>query len=422
MGDVWHYIVQLFSEVRIDFVDALESAGLSGPLIVFLESLVGIILILTFVFPMVIIFIWLERRFIAWMQLRPGPNRCGPFGLLQPVADAIKVLFKEIIEPTHGDKTLLWLAPVLVFFSALMLFAVVPIGEGAKGAFADLDIGVLYIVSIGSIGVIGVLTAGWASSSKYALLGSMRAIAQMVSYEIPMVLSLIAIVLMVGSMNLGKIVDAQSIDVHGVPFILVQPLALLVFFAAAIAELNRSPMDQIEAESELTTGYFTEYSGMKFATFFLGEYVNTLAVATITATLFLGGWHAWPLPADWIPAWLVFVTKLFLVFMFILWLRATLVRVRIDQIMAFCWKYLIPVSLINIFVTAGEVLIWVEWMPAWESFPWVFMFVNAPLAIVLTMVWSKMFFKLGGGRVEVREVRPRYSQGDAPDAPASVSA
>ncbi|MEE8372305.1 MAG: NADH-quinone oxidoreductase subunit NuoH [Dehalococcoidia bacterium] len=422
MGDVWHYIVQLFSEVRIDFVDALESAGLSSPLIVFLESVVGIILILTFVFPMVIIFIWLERRFIAWMQLRPGPNRCGPFGLLQPVADAIKVLFKEIIEPTHGEKTLLWLAPVLVFFSALMLFAVIPIGEGAKGAFADLDIGVLYIVSIGSIGVIGVLTAGWASSNKYALLGSMRAIAQMVSYEIPMVLSLVAIVLMVGSMNLGKIVDAQAIGVHGVPFILVQPLALLVFFAAAIAELNRSPMDQIEAESELTTGYFTEYSGMKFATFFLGEYINTLAVATITVTLFLGGWHAWPLPADWIPAWLVFVTKVFLVFMFILWLRATLVRVRIDQIMAFCWKYLIPVSLINIFVTAGEVLIWVEWMPAWESFPWVFMFVNAPLAIVLTMVWSKMFFKLGGGRIEVREVRPRYSQGDAPDAPASVSA
>ena len=422
MGDVWHYIVQLFSEVRTDFVDALESAGLSGPLIVFLDSLIGIILILAFVFPMVIIFIWLERRFIAWMQLRPGPNRCGPFGLLQPVADAIKVLFKEIIEPTHAEKTLLWLAPVLVFFSALMLFAVIPIGEGAKGAFADLDIGLLYIVSIGAIGVIGVLTAGWASFNKYALLGSMRAIAQMVSYEIPMVLSLVAIVLMVGSMNLGEIVDAQAIDVHGVPFVLVQPLALLVFFAAAIAELNRSPMDQIEAESELTTGYFTEYSGMRFATFFLGEYVNTLAVATITVTLFLGGWHAWPLPADWIPAWLVFVTKVFLVFMFILWLRATLVRVRIDQIMAFCWKYLIPVSLINIFVTAGEVLIWVEWMPAWESFPWVFMFVNAPLAIVLTMVWSKMFFKLGGGRVEVREVRPRYSQGDAPDAPASVSA
>jgi NADH-quinone oxidoreductase subunit H len=237
-----------------------------------------------------------------------------------------------------------------------------------------------------------------------------------------MVLSLVAVVLMVGTINLGKIVDAQAIDVHGVPFVLLQPLAFLVYFAAAIAELNRSPMDQIEAESELTTGYFTEYSGMKFATFFLGEYVNTLAVATITVTLFLGGWHAWPLSVDWIPAWLVFITKVFLVFMFILWLRATLVRIRIDQIMAFCWKYLIPVSLINIFVTAGEVLIWDEWMAGWESFPWVFIFVNAPLAIVLTMVWSKMFFKLGGGRVEVREVRSRYSQGDAPDAPASVSA
>jgi NADH-quinone oxidoreductase subunit H len=406
--------------MRLDFVEALENAGLSSPVIILLESLIGITLMLMFVFPIVILFIWLERRFIAWMQLRPGPNRCGPFGLLQPVADAIKVLFKEIIEPTHGEKALLWIAPVLVFFSSLMLFAVIPIGEGDKGALASLDVGALYLVSIGSIGVIGVLTAGWASFNKYALLGSMRAIAQMVSYEIPMVLALVSVILMVGSMNLGKIVDAQSIDVHGVPFIFLQPLGLLVYFAAAIAELNRAPMDQIEAESELTTGYFTEYSGMKFATFFLGEYVNTLAVATITVTLFLGGWHAWPFPVDWIPTWLAFITKVFLVFMFILWMRATLVRVRIDQIMAFCWKYLIPVSLINIFVTAGEVLIWSEWMAGWETFPWVFMFVNFPLAIVVTIVWARLFFKLGGGRVEVREVRAGYSQGDAPDVQASV--
>jgi len=399
--NAWDYIVDLFANVRADWLEFLYDHGLASSLIVFLDSLIGITLMLMFVFPIVIIFIWLERRFIAWMQLRPGPNRCGPFGLLQPVADAIKVLVKELIMPAKGDKVVHWVAPAVLFFSALMVFAVIPIGKGELGALADLNIGILYIVAIGSLGVFAIFMAGWSSNNKYALLGAMRAVAQLVSYEVPMVLSIVGVVLIAGSLQMSRIVDQQTI-----PFILLQPLGFLIYFLGAMTELNRSPMDQIEAESELTTGYFTEYSGMKFATFFLAEYVNTLAVAAIVTTLFLGGWKG-----PFFPVWAWFVVKLFIVFLVILWMRATLIRVRIDQIMAFSWKFLLPMALINLFITGAEVLVWEEWMSGWASFPWPFMFVNWAIAAVLILLWSRLFFKLGGGRVEVGEVWARYSQG-----------
>ena len=408
---VWEYIVDLFVNVRTDWIEWLQGFNLASSLIILLDSLIGIILMLIFVFPIVIIFIWLERRFIAWMQLRPGPNRCGPFGLLQPIADAIKTLIKELIMPAKGDKLVHWLAPVVLFFSGLMLFAVIPIGKGHLGALADLNIGILYIVAIGSLSVTAIFMAGWSSNNKYALLGAMRAVAQLVSYEVPMVLSIVGVVLIVGSLQMSEIVGQQSY-----PFILVQPLGCFIYFIGAMAELNRSPMDQVEAESELTTGYFTEYSGMKFATFFLGEYISTLAIATIVTTLFLGGWKG-----PFLPVWFWFVFKVFAVFLIILWMRATLIRVRIDQIMAFSWKFLLPMALINIFITAAEVLIWDKWMSGWESFPWPFIFVNWAIAVVLILLWSKIFFKLGGGRVEVGEVRPGYSQGYGADLQAPVS-
>ena len=408
---VWEYIVDLFVNVRTDWIEWLQGFNLASSLIILLDSLIGIILMLIFVFPIVIIFIWLERRFIAWMQLRPGPNRCGPFGLLQPIADAIKTLIKELIMPAKGDKLVHWLAPVVLFFSGLMLFAVIPIGKGHLGALADLNIGILYIVAIGSLSVTAIFMAGWSSNNKFALLGAMRAVAQLVSYEVPMVLSIVGVVLIVGSLQMSEIVGQQSY-----PFILVQPLGCFIYFIGAMAELNRSPMDQIEAESELTTGYFTEYSGMKFATFFLGEYISTLAIATIVTTLFLGGWKG-----PFLPVWFWFVFKVFAVFLIILWMRATLIRVRIDQIMAFSWKFLLPMALINIFITAAEVLIWDKWMSGWESFPWPFIFVNWAIAVVLILLWSKIFFKLGGGRVEVGEVRPGYSQGYGADLQAPVS-
>jgi NADH-quinone oxidoreductase subunit H len=407
----WYYFVDLFAKVRTTFIEWLQSFDLPSSLIIFLDSLIGITLILLIVFPIVMVFIWLERRFVARFQLRPGPNRCGPLGLFQPVADAVKILVKELIMPAKGDKFVHWVAPIIVFFAAFMVFAVLPIGKGSMGVFSDLNIGILYVVAIGSLAVIGVFMAGWASNNKYSLIGAMRAVAQLISYEVPMVLAILGVVLIVGSLQMSEIVGKQT-----VPFILLQPLGFLIYFIGAITELNRSPMDMIEADSEIVAGYFTEYSGMKFAMFYLAEYINTLAVAIIVTTLFLSGWKG-----PFLPVWLWFIVKMFAVFMFILWMRATLMRLRIDQVMAFSWKFLLPLSLINVFITAAEVLVWQEWMSGWESFPWPFIFVNFAIAAGLIVLWSKLFFRLGGGKIEVGGYRARNSQGYGADSQAPVS-
>jgi NADH-quinone oxidoreductase subunit H len=407
----WYYFVDLFAKVRTTLVEWLQSVDLPSSLIIFIDSIIGIILILLFVFPLVMLFIWMERRFIARFQLRPGPNRCGPLGLFQPVADAIKILVKELIMPAKGDSLVHWIAPVIMFFAALMIFAVFPIGKGSMGVFADLNIGILYVIAIGSLGVIGIFMAGWASNNKYSLIGAMRGVAQLISYEVPMVLAIVGVVLIVGSLQMSEIVGKQT-----VPFILLQPLGFLIYFIGAITELNRSPMDMIEADSEIVAGYFTEYSGMKFAMFYLAEYINTLAIAIIVTTLFLSGWKG-----PFLPFWFWFVFKVLAVFMFLLWMRATLIRLRIDQVMAFSWKFLLPMALINVFITAGEVLVWDTWMSGWTSFPWPFIFVNFAIAAGLIIVWARVFFKLGGGRVEVGRLRARNSQGYGADSQAPVS-
>jgi NADH-quinone oxidoreductase subunit H len=407
----WYYFVDLFAKVRTTFVEWLQSVDLPSSLIIFIDSIVGITLMLLLVFPIVMLFIWMERRFIARFQLRPGPNRCGPLGLLQPVADAVKILVKELIMPAKGDKLVHWVAPVLMFFAAFMVFAVFPIGKGSMGVFSDLNIGILYVVAISSLAVIGIFMAGWGSNNKYSLIGAMRGVAQLISYEVPMVLSIVGVVLIVGSLQMSELVGKQT-----VPFILLQPLGFLIYFIGAITELNRSPMDMIEADSEIVAGYFTEYSGMKFAMFYLAEYINTLAIAIIATTLFLSGWKG-----PFLPVWFWFIFKVLAVFMFILWTRATLIRLRIDQVMAFSWKFLLPLALINVFITAAEVLIWQEWMSGWESFPWPFIFVNFAIAGALIFLWSKLFLKLGGGRIEIGPIRSGYSQGYGADPQAPVS-
>jgi len=409
--NAWHYFVNLFPNVRTDFVEWLQGFGLPSSLIIFLDSIIGITLILLVVFPLVMIFTWLERRFIGRFQLRPGPNRCGPFGLFQPVADGIKTLMKELITPTKGDKLIHWMAPVIFFVFGLMVFAVFPIGKGNMGAFADLNVGILYVIAIGSLSVISVFMAGWGSNNKYSIIGAMRGVAQLISYEVPMVLSIVGVILIVGSLQMGEIVNEQKL-----PFILLQPLGFMIYFIGAMTELNRSPMDQVEADSELTAGYFTEYSGMKFVMFFIGEYINAIAVAIVVTTLFLDGWKG-----PFLPYWFWFIAKVFAVFMVILWMRATLIRLRIDQVMAFSWKFLLPMALINLFITAGEVLVWDRWMSGWQSFPWPFIFVNFAIAAGLIVLWSKFFFRLGGGRVEVGRLRARNSQGYGADSQAPVS-
>ena len=340
------------------------------------------LIILAFVMSMVMGFIYLERRGMARMQARLGPNRAGPFGLLQPVADAIKVLLKEDIIPTKADKIVHWLAPVVAFAPALMIFAVIPFQDGAL--LADLNIGVLYVVAISSVSIVGIFMAGWGSSNKYSLLGAMRSVAAVVSYEIPLVLAILGVVLIAGSLSMNQIVLAQN-----VPFILLQPLGFLLFFIAGCAEINRSPFDLMEADSELVAGFHTEYSGMKFAMFYLAEYAEALAMSAIITTLFLGGWRG-PI----LPPWLWFLIKVFAVFFVMIWTRTTLPRIRIDQLMALAWKFLLPLALINLIITAIQVLIW----PV--ALPWVMVLVNIMIMAVLVMMWSK-FFKLGWGRVEV---------------------
>jgi NADH-quinone oxidoreductase subunit H len=340
------------------------------------------VVIIAFILVMVLGAIYIERRAMGRMQSRLGPNRTGPFGIFQPVADALKVLLKENIVPIAADKLVHWLAPVVAFVPVLLILAVVPFQNGAL--LADLNIGILYVVAISSISTVGVFMAGWGSSNKYSLLGAMRNVAAVVSYEIPLVLAVIGVVLVAGSLSMNQIVVAQDI-----PFILLQPLGFLIFFAAACAEINRSPFDLVEADSEIVAGFHTEYSGMKFAMFYLVEYAEAMAMSAIITTLFLGGWRG-PL----LPPWLWFLVKTVIVFFVMVWTRTTFPRVRIDQLMALAWKCFLPLSLINLFITAIQVLVWPD------ALPWVMVVINIVIMGILILIWSK-FFKLGWGRVEV---------------------
>jgi NADH-quinone oxidoreductase subunit H len=340
------------------------------------------VVLIGFVLLMVMAVIYIERRALGRMQSRTGPNRTGPFGLFQPVADAVKVLLKENLVPDKADKLVHWLAPVIAFAPVVMIFAVIPFQNGAL--LADLNIGILYIVAVSSVATIGVFMAGWGSSNKYSLLGAMRNVAAVVSYEMPLALSVVATVLVAGTMSMNGIVQGQTI-----PYILYQPLGFLIFFAAGCAEINRSPFDLMEADQELVAGFHTEYSGMKFAMFYLVEYAEAVAISAIITTLFLSGWKG-----PGLPPWLWFIIKVFVVFFLMVWTRATFPRVRIDQLMALAWKFLFPLALINLFITAAQVIAWPD------GLPWYVIFINFAIAGVLILAWSKLF-KLGWGRSEV---------------------
>jgi len=299
--------------------------------------------------------VWLERKFLARLQIRYGPNRAGKFGLLQPIADTIKMLTKEDIVPAAADRFIFLLAPAVVATTALMMFAVVPFGSsltlfGKKIplVIADLNVGLLYVFALSSLGVYGVAMGGWASNSKYSLLGGIRGAAQMISYELALGLSLIPIVMLADSFSIVEIVKAQE----KYPFILVQPFAFVIFMISAMAESKRIPFDLPEAENELGAGYHTEYSGIRFGLFFLGEYVHLQVLGALVAVLFLGGWRGPFLPP---PVWLLI--KIIFVALVMIWVRGTLPRLRYDQLMALGWKVLIPAALLNIMVTGAILLI-----------------------------------------------------------------
>ena len=303
-----------------------------------------------------------ERKVIGAMQLRKGPNVVGPFGLLQPIADAVKLLFKETILPAGANRVVFIMAPMLTFILALVAWAVIPVDYGV--VLADINVGILYLFAISSLGVYGVIMAGWASNSKYPFLGALRSAAQMVSYEVSMGFVIITVLICVGSLNLTDIVMAQQTVWFCLPLL---PM-FVIFFVSILAETNRSPFDLPEGESELVAGFFVEYSSFPFALFFLGEYANMILMSAMTAILFLGGWLP-PLdvaPFNWIPGPIWFAAKIALVLFCFLWVRATFPRYRYDQLMRLGWKVFLPFSLLWVVVTAGAVIAF-GWLPGAEG-------------------------------------------------------
>jgi NADH-quinone oxidoreductase subunit H len=295
---------------------------------------------------------WLERKLVGHFQHRIGPKLAGPYGLLQPVADGIKLIFKEDLVPNNAERITYALAPIIFFIPTLLTFAVIPFGSfaGVLGyqidmVISDLNIGILYIFAITSLGVYGIVLAGWSSGSKYSLLGGIRSSAQMISYEVAYGLSIIGVLIIAGTLSMKELVAQQSGFFNW--FIFRQPVGFVLYMICAIAETNRAPFDLPEAESELVAGYHTEYSSLRFAMFFIGEYANMIAVAAVAATLFFGGWHG-PIfpPIVW------FTIKVFCIMSFYIWLRATLPRLRYDQLMNLGWKILFPLALLNIMITA----------------------------------------------------------------------
>ena len=321
----------------------------------FIIPLLQIAVLINAVLVAVTFLVLMERKVIAWAQSRLGPMRVGPYGILQAIVDPIKLILKEDITPTKADKWVFTIAPIMSLAPALIVFAVIPFGPEELFYVADINVGLLFVVSVTSIGVYGIILGGWASNSKYPLLASLRASAQLISYEIAVTMTLVSVILTSGTLSLIGIVEAQH--EQGVWFAFIQPVALVLMFIGGLAETNRVPFDLPEAETELTGGFHTEYSGMRFALFFLAEYANIIVISAITVIMFLGGWMR-PFPniealsfLDLIPAWIWFISKIFLFLYVFIWIRATLPRYRYDQLMALGWKVLIPIAIANLVIT-----------------------------------------------------------------------
>jgi NADH-quinone oxidoreductase subunit H len=313
------------------------------------SAIVLFVVVTTFAYSMLF-----ERKIMAWMQLRPGPNRVGPWGLLQPAADAAKMLFKEDLTPDTADPLIYKLAPFISLLCAMGAFAVIPFSESSAGLWgvANVNAGILVIFALTSIGVYGISLAGWSSGSKFPLLGSVRSTAQMISYELAMTMSVIGVLILAGTTSLAGIVHAQ----HRLWFIVPQIVGFIIYIITAVAETNRAPFDLVEAETELVGGFHTEYSGLRFGLFFIAEYLNMITVSCIATLLFLGGWNA-PFGLTFVPGIVWFVLKAGLFIFMYIWLRTTLPRLRYDRLMNVGWKVLLPVATLNLMVTAAIVAV-----------------------------------------------------------------
>ena len=380
-----------------------------------------------FALVMFMVMTWIERKGIARIQNRIGPNLAGPWGLLQPLADGVKALTKEDITPDNADRIVYNIAPILSAVAAMIVFAAIPFGPGLIGA--DLNIGIFYILAVSGMGVLAILLAGWSSNNKYALLGGFRVVAQLVSYEVPHVLSIAAPVMLAGSLSLVTIVEKQPVW-----FVLVLPASAIIVMLSGMAEVGRSPFDLLDAESEIIAGHHIEYSGMKFALFFLAEYVHAFGVSCIVTALFLGGWRGPNIAGVTVP-WLWFFIKAILLFNIMVWARGTLPRLRIDQLMAFNWKFLVPLSLANLIVVPLADRLAQGLGLAAGSWPWAMVM----LAFNATMIAVALWLVGAAGRrtrmaVEaptkpVAELRDESGHGEEPGlehgadhAPAAVGA
>jgi NADH-quinone oxidoreductase subunit H len=380
--------------------------GLTLSAIVVVEAILGVLALAILVLVVDILLVWIERKVVARFQDRLGPNRLGPFGLFQPFADVLKLLIKENLMPKGADRFLFNLSPIIALATVLLLWAVIPLAPDLVGA--QIDVGVLYIVAIGAISTLGIIIAGWASNNKYALLGAFRTVAQMVSYEVPMVIALMVPVLLVGSMNIYDIVEKQTI-----PFFFIAPVAALILLVTSIAELGRAPFDMVEAESEIVAGFHIEYSGMKFGMFYAGELLHALTIGALFATFFLGGWKG-PF-VEQVPilgVFYLFIKALF-IYWVIMWIKYSLPRLRIDHMLNFNWKFLTPLAIVLVMVMAvlQKVLV--------DAAPWIYFL--AMLAANLIILWIaltmvRVLFKQERRRVS--EVKPIASPG-APPAQSS---
>jgi len=370
-----------------------------------LSAAIPAILLLTFMALGPIVYVYAERKIAGFMQDRLGPTRVGPYGLLQTIADAVKLMFKEAIYPIGADKKLFLIAPCLVVLGAFLSFVVIPLGSRLQAA--DLNVGVFYVVAVSSLSTVGLIMAGWASNNKYALFGAMRSAAQIVSYEIPAVMTLVTIVMIVGSLSLQDIVWAQTGGLtHWFLFryFPLMPIAFVIFFTAGLAECNRTPFDIPEAESELVAGFHTEYSGFFFAMFFMAEYTEMFVISSVASVLFLGGWWT-PLPSEILqhigpiglgPVWLI-AKAWFLVFV-MMWLRWTLPRLRVDQLMYVAWKVLLPISMVLVVAVGGLLM----WPVTRDGFPW-----DRYVGWVVTLVvfGALVAWMAGARRAKKRHVR-----------------
>lgn len=311
-------------------------------------TVIGMILVIVVIVIAALGLVVLERKVAGWTIQRPGPNRLGPRGWFQTIADALKLLGKEDVIPAGTDKFIFKIAPMFIFGIPIMTLAIIPFGMGMIPI--DLDLGIFYYLAIASVSTLAFIMAGWSSNNKYSLLGGMRAVAQMISYEMPLIFSLLGVVMLTQTFNLGEIVEAQK----NIPFIFLQPLAFVIFIIAGQAEVNRAPFDLVEADQEIIAGPFTEYSGLRWGLFYLGEYANLVAMAAMATTVFLGGWQG----PGFLPGWIWFWLKVGILIFISMWVRWTFPRIRIDHLMHFAWKVLLPLSLLNIVLTGLGIYIY----------------------------------------------------------------